>query len=602
MSRKYVGQVNNQNFVYPNYEMTEYDVEIVHDINNNCITGTVTNFSATTISSTGITFTYDGTYNFNGSEPFKGALLTPLIEVPYLSVHCQVPNQTYMNTWRLVDIRSTSYTPPTLPTTGSWSTDSFILAPSYFGLTSFSSGTYFFEFRFIAEKCLYKICTSVTVNMPTPTPTPTPSPTPGGPTPTPAPVGQCYCYEVQVTGTTGGEGGIIATLDYNDCYAVRTGRAFTIGPGTYKVCIQTVGGVVQWFPEGTYGIDTSNLLIPGVGNCNTGYSCSGYVPAGTPTPTPTATPTPTPGGPTPTPTPTATSTPTPTPTSTGSPITPTPTPTATAVPPTYTYLVNCSGSLQGYCLGNLSAGTQVLIGGICYVATTTTTSPTGTLISGAQTLGTCCPTPTPTPTPAPVGIGIYTGATFGNATLACNNSNYPSGTVYIANGDTLSNGDVLYTNTGLSTPFNGNDNYYRLLASGSSYYAATISGSGTVSNLTACSGIATPTPTPTATSTPTPTPTAGALTSIGTTDKVSATSCGVTGTTPEIFLDSTDYSIFLSNFNCLSDGGSNTVSVIRDSFGDPIFGTFYFVWYGGGCSTTTFKSTNGNITINPTQC
>ena len=202
-----------------------------------------------------------------------------------------------------MDIRSTSYTPPTLPTTGSWSTDSFILAPSYFGLTSFSSGTYFFEFRFIAEKCLYKICTSVTVNMPTPTPTPTPSPTPGGPTPTPAPVGQCYCYEVQVTGTTGGEGGIIATLDYNDCYAVRTGRAFTIGPGTYKVCIQTVGGVVQWFPEGTYGIDTSNLLIPGVGNCNTGYSCSGYVPAGTPTPTPTATPTPTPGGPTPTPTP-----------------------------------------------------------------------------------------------------------------------------------------------------------------------------------------------------------------------------------------------------------------------------------------------------------
>ena len=325
---------------------------------------------------------------------------------------------------------------------------------------------------------------------PTPTPTPTATPTP---TPTSAPFGQCYCFDVVVTGTTGIEGGVIATLEYNDCNSVLTGRAFTIGPGTYKQCIQVVDGVIQYFVAD--GIDTSYFVIPGNGNCNTGYVCTGYTPlTSTPTPTPTSTSTPTP---------TPTSTPTPTPT--GLPPTYTPTPTPTTVPTTYTYLVNCSGTLQGYCVGNLSAGTQVLIGGICYVATTTTTSPTGTLISGSQTLGTCCPTPTPTPTLVPVGIGIYTGATFGNSSLACANSNYPNGTVYIANGDTLSNGDILYTNPGLTTPYNGNDNYYRLYSGG--FYAATISGGGYVSNLTACT--ATPTPTPTSTPTPTPTPTSG---------------------------------------------------------------------------------------------
>ena len=178
MSRKYIGQVDNHNFVYPNYEMAEYDVEIVHDINNNCITGTITSFSAVTFSSTGITFTYSGSYNFNGSEPFKGAFSSPNINAPYLSVHCQVPGNTYMNTWRVVDTRSVNYTPPTLPTSGSWVGDTFTIIPSMFGLTSFTNGVYFFDFRFIAEKCIYKICTSLSLSVVTPTPTPTITTTP----------------------------------------------------------------------------------------------------------------------------------------------------------------------------------------------------------------------------------------------------------------------------------------------------------------------------------------------------------------------------------------------------------------------------------------
>jgi hypothetical protein len=119
----------------------------------------------------------------------------------------------------------------------------------------------------------------------------------------------------------------------------------------------------------------------------------------------------------------------------------------------------------------------------------------------------------------------------------------------------------------------------------------------------------TPTPTPSSTETfgsptPTPTPTPSmtpsamsTYTLLGTADKVGATSCGVVGTTPSIYLDSIDYTIYLANGGCLSDGAT-----IRNYDGTAISGTFYFTWYGSSCSTTTFKSTNGILTVNPTQC
>jgi len=613
MSRKYVGQINNQNFVYPNQNLVEYDVEIVHDINDNCVIGTIGSFSATTVSSTGITFSHTRTFNMNGAEPFKTFFFSPLYTVPYLSVHCQVPNQQYMNTWRLVDNESiTTTTPNTLVITGG--TNTFTIVPSQFGLTSFTNGVYSFEFRFIGQNCLYKICSSLTVVVTTPTPTPSPTPTstptstptatptptptsaPGSPvdfsisntcvgqigyltisggtggsgtyqfnqyyytsaaaasgtttgytvstgatwsnipdgtwyfvmrdntdnsnkivksavvncdsnppscvtgvtfnvtgvpiemfyqdcegvvqsviyttlgsktiadclqvnslnspdftydsvvyagttclpitptptptptptstpvcscyfhnaiigqadlnaatgntltfrnnkvytgyfdcngneafkaydtagtytndlcpngipvnvyywkddnatvagassvvntgvcctvptptptstptptptatstptpTATPAPIDQCYCYPVVVTGTTvpGPEPTVIATLTYNNCFGVQVVRAFTTGPGTYYQCIQTSGGVVQYNPGETSGIDQSYLnLTYQTGNCNTGYDCSGYTPA-TPTPTPTPTGLPPTDTPTPTPSPTPTSTP-----------------------------------------------------------------------------------------------------------------------------------------------------------------------------------------------------------------------------------------------------------------------------------------------------
>lgn len=124
--------------------------------------------------------------------------------------------------------------------------------------------------------------------------------------------------------------------------------------------------------------------------------------------------------------------------------------------------------------------------------------------------------------------------------------------------------------------------------------------SGTTTTTTTTT--ASPTTTTTTTSAPTTTTTTSAYISVGNGYKVlGTTDCTSIGNTPELFLNSADYAIYVANGACLSNG-TTTVSVIRNSDGTEISGTFYFVYEGSGCSTTTFKSTNGNITINPTQC
>lgn len=131
---------------------------------------------------------------------------------------------------------------------------------------------------------------------------------------------------------------------------------------------------------------------------------------------------------------------------------------------------------------------------------------------------------------------------------------------------------------------------------------------GELSTLTFVQPTPTPTPTVTPTNTPglpTPTPTPSPQTSvslIGTGFKVGATDCTYIADTPQIYLNSSDYAKYQANGGCLSDGGTNNVAVIRNSDGSPISGTFYFVWYGSSCSTTTFKSTNGNLTTRSEQC
>jgi hypothetical protein len=207
MSRKYIAQVDSLDFVYPNNFTAEYDLEIVHDINNNCVSGVTTVFSATTINSTGITFNIQGSWSLNGAEPYiniNGGFLS------LASIHMMGPTQSYYRPWRLVDnISSTGLT-----NTNVSFNENFTVLPSYLGLTGFTSGTYYFEVRMIGKKCVYPICVilPITVIAPTPTPTPTNTPTvtptptatsgltptptaTGTPTPTPTPTsGVTYDY------------------------------------------------------------------------------------------------------------------------------------------------------------------------------------------------------------------------------------------------------------------------------------------------------------------------------------------------------------------------------------------------------------------------
>jgi len=194
MSRKYVGQINSKNFVYPNQNLAEYDVEIIHDINDNCVSGTITDIIVSSSLSTGITITHNGTFLTNGAKPFLTTFASPNYTLQYLSVHCQVPNQTYMNTWKLVDVLNTTTSTPSTYTGNTITGNVITITPSMFGLSVFTSGTYYFEFRFIGENCISKVCSSINITItsvtPTPTATNTSTPTPtttSGLTPTPTP-------------------------------------------------------------------------------------------------------------------------------------------------------------------------------------------------------------------------------------------------------------------------------------------------------------------------------------------------------------------------------------------------------------------------------
>jgi hypothetical protein len=155
---KYIPQLNETNFVYPNFEISEYDVDIIHNINNNSITGTVTNFIVSgTARTTGITFTHDWTWSKNGAEPF----ISSSSNIHLLSVHMIAAGQTYYKPWRCVDLVSSG-------TTGSSTysgSNTVTVTPSMMGLTTFSSGTYYFEIRMIGLKSIYAICQTLSITV-----------------------------------------------------------------------------------------------------------------------------------------------------------------------------------------------------------------------------------------------------------------------------------------------------------------------------------------------------------------------------------------------------------------------------------------------------
>lgn len=180
MSRKYIRQIINQDFVFPNNGIYEYDVEIIHDINNNSVSGTITNLSTVSASTTGITLSHDWTWAQNGAETFIDASGN----LQLFSVHMMTPDELYFKPWRLVD---NVVTANTTGTTFS-GTNTFTILPSDFSITGFTSGEYLLEFRFIGHRAIYPVCGSEVISVVATTPTPTPTVTATGtatPTPTP---------------------------------------------------------------------------------------------------------------------------------------------------------------------------------------------------------------------------------------------------------------------------------------------------------------------------------------------------------------------------------------------------------------------------------
>jgi hypothetical protein len=156
---KYISQINNQNFVYPNYDLAEYDVDIVHNINNTSISGIVTSFSAVTVSSSSISVRTTNTWIRNGAEVF----IRPSNLLGLYSLHVMAPNQLYYKPWRAVDSTSTTLTGlTTFTTTNRTST----FTPSLLGLTTFVSGVYNFEFRFIGATSIFPVCAPLSITIP----------------------------------------------------------------------------------------------------------------------------------------------------------------------------------------------------------------------------------------------------------------------------------------------------------------------------------------------------------------------------------------------------------------------------------------------------
>ena len=271
MSRKYIKQIDSKNFVYPNYTLVEYDTEIIHDINNNSITGTIENIVGTFTGST-ITISFDYTWNLNNAEPF----INPAGDVNILSVHMMAPSQSFYKPFALVEY----YSVATGTTTSSAST-SITVSPSDVGLTSFTNGNFNFEFRFIGHRSIYPICATVPLvgPSPSPTPTPTPSSTPSVVTPTPTP------SPTPGLGYTSG-----ATINVTDPGYIKY-TSLTGGTSTYEFISSNGSHVINGG-----GCVICNTIIPGfpfadvatftITTCGT--SCGGITP--TPTPTPSTTP------------------------------------------------------------------------------------------------------------------------------------------------------------------------------------------------------------------------------------------------------------------------------------------------------------------------
>ena len=177
--RKYIAQRTFYDFVYPNNNKAQYDVnDVVQNINSNIVSGTVTNFVATIVGGQ-LQVDFNYTWSKNGAEVFTNQAGG----INVISLHVMPAGVTYFKPWRCVDIITAIS-----GSTGASGVFNDTYSASLLGVPSLSNGTYYFEIRMIGALENYIITQQYTIgSSPTPGLSPTPTSSPGtSPTPTPS--------------------------------------------------------------------------------------------------------------------------------------------------------------------------------------------------------------------------------------------------------------------------------------------------------------------------------------------------------------------------------------------------------------------------------
>jgi hypothetical protein len=177
--RKFIAQRTFYDFVYPNNNKAQYDVnDVVQNINSNIVSGTVTNFVATLVGGQ-LQVDFNYTWSKNGAEVFTNQAGG----INVISLHVMPAGVTYFKPWRCVDVITAIS-----GSTGASGVFSDTYSASLLGVPSLSNGTYYFEIRMIGALENYIITQQYTIgSSPTPGLSPTPTSSPGtSPTPTPS--------------------------------------------------------------------------------------------------------------------------------------------------------------------------------------------------------------------------------------------------------------------------------------------------------------------------------------------------------------------------------------------------------------------------------
>ena len=155
--RQYIKQLDDTNFIYPNNTIAEYDVSTVHQINNNSVTGVVNSFTNTLASSSSLSFSLNYTWTKNNADVF----ILDNGQLSILSVHMMGASQSYYKPWRMV----TNVSNVNTSLTGTTATVTFTVTPTQLGLTTFTSGSYYFDIRFIGKRAVYPVCSTLNITV-----------------------------------------------------------------------------------------------------------------------------------------------------------------------------------------------------------------------------------------------------------------------------------------------------------------------------------------------------------------------------------------------------------------------------------------------------